>query len=58
MKILVYGAGVIGCELAHELCKGKNDVTILARGNWKQNIQKKRSSCTTLWSAAYNKRLC
>lgn len=40
MRILVYGAGVIGCELAHELCKGKNDVTILARGNWKQNIEK------------------
>lgn len=38
MKILVYGAGVIGCELAHELCKGKNDVTILARGNWKRSI--------------------
>jgi 2-dehydropantoate 2-reductase len=40
MRILVYGAGVIGCELAHELCKGKNDVTILARGNWKQTIDK------------------
>lgn len=40
MRILVYGAGVIGCELAHELCKGKNDVTILARGNWKQSIEK------------------
>lgn len=38
MKILVYGAGVIGCELAHELCKGKNDVTILARGEWKRSI--------------------
>lgn len=40
MRILVYGAGVIGCELAHELYKGKNDVTILARGNWKQSIDK------------------
>jgi 2-dehydropantoate 2-reductase len=38
MRILVYGAGVIGCELAHELYKGGNDVTILARGNWKRNI--------------------
>ncbi|MCD8069249.1 MAG: NAD-binding protein [Lachnospiraceae bacterium] len=27
MKILIYGAGVIGCELAHMLCK-KNDVTL------------------------------
>lgn len=38
MRILVYGAGVIGCELAHELCNGKNQVTILARGSWKQSI--------------------
>ena len=38
MRILVYGAGVIGCELAHELCKGENDVTILARGSWKRSI--------------------
>ncbi|WP_297421753.1 ketopantoate reductase family protein [Clostridium sp.] len=40
MRILVYGAGVIGCELAHELCKGENYVTILARGNWKRSIDK------------------
>ncbi|MBE5961925.1 MAG: ketopantoate reductase family protein [Lachnospiraceae bacterium] len=40
MKILVYGAGVIGCELAHELCKGKNTVTLLARGKWKENIDR------------------
>lgn len=40
MRILVYGAGVIGCLLAHEFCKTKNDVTILARGNWKQSIDK------------------
>lgn len=39
MRILVYGAGVIGCELAHELCQGGNDVTILARGEWRENIQ-------------------
>lgn len=41
MKILVYGAGVIGCELAHMLCKGENDVTLLARGTWKQTIEEK-----------------
>lgn len=40
MKILIYGAGVIGCELSHELCKGKNDITILARGNWKSSIDR------------------
>lgn len=38
MRILVYGAGVIGCELAHELCKGNNEVTILARGRWRDTI--------------------
>jgi 2-dehydropantoate 2-reductase len=38
LKILVYGAGVIGCELAHMLCKGQNDVTLLARGKWKETI--------------------
>lgn len=36
MRILIYGAGVIGCELAHELCKGKNEVVLLARGDWKK----------------------
>lgn len=40
MRILVCGAGVIGCELAHELCKNGNDVTILARGSWKRSIDK------------------
>ncbi len=39
MKILIYGAGVIGCELAHVLCK-KNDVTLLSRGKWKEIIDK------------------
>ncbi len=32
MKILVYGAGVIGSYLAHVLVRGGNDVTMLARG--------------------------
>ena len=34
MKILVYGAGVIGGQLAHALCACGNDVTVLARGAW------------------------
>ena len=38
MKILVYGAGVIGCVLAHKLFRAGNDVTMLARGIWKQII--------------------
>ena len=41
MKLLVYGAGVIGCELAHLLKKGENDVTLLARGEWKDNLEKR-----------------
>ena len=33
MRILVYGAGVLGCELAHVLMQNKkNVVTLLARG--------------------------
>ena len=41
MKLLVYGAGVIGCELAHVLKKGGNDVTLLARGEWKDKLEKR-----------------
>ena len=37
MRILVYGAGVLGCELAHVLLQNKkNDVTLLARGELKE----------------------
>lgn len=28
MRILVYGAGVLGCNLAHDLYRAKKDVTI------------------------------
>jgi len=38
MKILVYGAGVIGCELAHMLC-AKHEVSLLARGTWKEELE-------------------
>ena len=42
MRILVYGAGVLGCELAHVLTqKKKNVVTLLARGEWKEMIDQK-----------------
>lgn len=42
MKILVYGAGVIGCELAHALMKvNNNEVTILARGEWARILKEK-----------------
>ena len=42
MRILVYGAGVLGCELAHMLLQNKkNVVTLLARGEWKDCIDQK-----------------
>ncbi len=40
MKILVYGAGVLGGNLASSLyCQGKN-VTLLARGKWYEEIKR------------------
>ena len=40
MKILIFGAGVLGCNLAKNLfCAGK-DVTLLARGRWAEEIEK------------------
>ena len=41
MKILVYGAGVLGCELASVLCRGDAHVTLLARGSWKETIDQR-----------------
>lgn len=38
MKILIYGAGVIGCALGHAL-NSKNEVTYLCRGDWKENLK-------------------
>lgn len=40
MKVLVYGSGVIGSYLAHVLCAAGNDVTLLARGAWKAQLEK------------------
>ena len=40
MKILVYGAGVLGCNLARNLFRGGKDITLLARGNWAEEIQR------------------
>lgn len=39
MKVLVYGSGVIGSYLAHVLCSAGNDVTVLARGEWKEHLE-------------------
>lgn len=40
MRVLVYGAGVIGCYLTHVLCEAGNAVSLLARGTWKENLEK------------------
>ena len=40
MKVLVYGSGVIGSYLAHVLWSAGNDVMVLARGVWKQHLEK------------------
>ena len=40
MRILVFGAGVLGCNLARNLFRAGADVTLLARGEWAEEIQK------------------
>ncbi|WP_262686551.1 ketopantoate reductase family protein [Paenibacillus baimaensis] len=40
MRILVFGAGVLGSYLAHVLVRGGNDVTILARGKRAEQLNK------------------
>ncbi|MGN1021437.1 MAG: ketopantoate reductase family protein [Aristaeellaceae bacterium] len=39
MRILVYGAGVLGGNLANNLFRAKKDVTLLARGRWAETIR-------------------
>lgn len=41
MKILVFGAGVLGCNLARNFFRAGKDVTLLARGAWGESIPKK-----------------
>ena len=40
MRILVYGAGVLGCNLARNLLRAGRDVTLLARGKWAEEIRR------------------
>ena len=40
MKILIFGAGVLGCNLARNFFRGGKNVTLLARGSWADEIQK------------------
>lgn len=40
-RVLVYGAGVLGCSIAHALCMaGKSEVSLLARGSWADGIER------------------
>lgn len=39
MKVLLYGVGVIGSLTAHELCRAGNEVTVIARGRWKEVLE-------------------
>ncbi len=40
MKILVYGAGVLGCNLARNLFRAGKDTALLARGDWAEELKK------------------
>ena len=40
MRILVFGAGVLGCNLTRNLFRAGKNVTLLARGNWAEEIRK------------------
>lgn len=40
MKFLVFGAGVLGCNLANNLFRAGKDVTLLARGPWADEIRR------------------
>ena len=39
MRVLVYGAGVIGGQICHALCSCGNDVTVIARGAWAETLR-------------------
>lgn len=39
MRILVIGAGVLGCNIANDFFKAKKDVTLLARGKWAKTLR-------------------
>ena len=40
MKILIYGAGVVGCTYGWQLSKAGCDVTVLVRKGQKEFVQK------------------
>ena len=40
MKYFIFGAGVLGCNLANNLFRAGKDVTLLARGPWAEEIRR------------------
>ena len=40
MKFMVFGAGVLGCNLANNLFRAGKNVTLLARGIWAEEIRR------------------
>ena len=40
MRILVFGAGVLGCNLARNFFRAGKNITLLARGKWAEDIHK------------------
>lgn len=40
MKILVFGVGMLGCNLARNLFRAGKDVTLLARGSWAEKLRR------------------
>ena len=41
MRILIYGAGVLGGNLASNLFRAEKNVTLLARGTWAETVRQK-----------------
>lgn len=39
MKFMVFGEGVLGCNLANNLFRAGKDITLLARGTWVEEIR-------------------
>lgn len=50
MKILVFGAGVLGCNLANDLFRAGKNVTLLARGAWGEEIRKNGLKIKSIFS--------
>lgn len=44
MKILVFGAGVLGCNLARNFFRAGKDVTLLARSMGREHPKKRPSN--------------